>query len=89
MAVDLQGEKVKAGRIADARIVKNVINSDDAVLGAVRDDDEFFYALRVQLPSGKEYPVLLTQLELAKAIQRAQNNPEDVPHVSHIREMFD
>ena len=45
--------------------------------------------LRVQFPNGKEKHLLFTDKELQKALDRAAKNPEDLPKVCWIRDIFD
>lgn len=70
MAKDLEGRKIKPGRIGDLQLVRNQLKQPRA-----RD---YYYLLRMQLPSGKEIPALFTPKQIADAISRAHKNPEDV-----------
>ncbi len=45
--------------------------------------------IRVQLPNGREVPLLFTDKELLRARKRADKNPEDLPLVSTLRDLFD
>lgn len=45
--------------------------------------------IRVQFPDGKERRLLLTDSQIKVALERAKKNPEDLPKVSWIRDMFD
>ena len=89
MARDAKGNPVAHGRIGDVRVVKNLTSHRDARPGGGREDDAYWYALRVQLPSGRETPLLLSAAEMAAAIHRARNNPEDVPHTGAVRDLLD
>lgn len=73
--------KIKSKRIGDIQKVQNskqhwVANSE-------------YNFIRVQLSNGKEVALLLTDKELARAIERATKNPEDLPKTSVFRNMFD
>ena len=89
MAKNLKHVDVKAGRIADVRIVKNMMNLADVKRGRRREGDEFWYALRVQMPDGSEHALLVSQDEMARAMKRARDNPEDVPEVGKMRDLLD
>ncbi len=45
--------------------------------------------LRVQLPSGEEVSLLLTDKEFQRATERADKNQEDLPTVSWLRDALD
>ena len=45
--------------------------------------------IRVELEDGKEIPLLFTDAEIKRAVDRAKKNPEDLPKVNKIRDMFD
>lgn len=45
--------------------------------------------IRVQREGGVEIPLLFTDHEIIKAAERAAKNPEDLPKVSVIRNLFD
>ena len=45
--------------------------------------------IRVQLEDGSEVKLLLTDGELCRAKARAEKNPEDLPKVSKLRNIFD
>ena len=89
MARDTKGNAVAHGRIGDVRIVKNLTSHHDARPGSRREDEAYWYALRVQLPSGRETPLLFTAAEMATGIDRARKNPEDVPHTGAVRDLLD
>jgi hypothetical protein len=89
MAKDLKGEAVAHGRLGDVRIVKNLISDHDGRFGARREDDGYWYALRVQLPDGRETSLLLSATEVAAGMERARKNPEDVPHTGFVRGLVD
>lgn len=89
MARTLKGEPVAHGRIGDVRVVKNLTSRHDGRPGAKRDDDAYWFALRVQLPNGRETSLLLSAAEMAAAIDRARKNPEDVPHTGAVRDLLD
>ena len=89
MAKDPKGNPVNHGRIGDVRIVKNLTSHQDGRVGARREEDAYWYALRVQMPSGREAPLLFSAAEMAAAIHRARKNPEDVPHTGAVRDLLD
>ena len=45
--------------------------------------------IRVQLESGEEVCLLLTDNEVLRGKERAKKNTEDLPHVSKFRNIFD
>ena len=45
--------------------------------------------IRVQLEDGKEIKLLFTDKEIERAKLRADKNPEDLPTVSKLRNLFD
>ena len=89
MAIDPSRTDVWAGRIADVRVVKNQMSLLDADSPTTAEPDPSYYALRVQMPDGREEHLLLTGTELARAIKRARDNEEDVPRVNPIRDALD
>jgi hypothetical protein len=89
MARDPKGNAATHGRIGDVRVVKNLTSHHDARPRAGREDDSYWYAMRVQLPSGRETSLLLSAGEMAAAIERAHKNPEDVPHTGFVRDLLD
>ena len=89
MAIDPNWADVWAGRIADVRLVKNRMSMLDANAPSDAEPDASYYALRVQMPDGREEHLLLTAMELARAIKRARDNEEDVPRVNPIRDALD
>ncbi len=50
---------------------------------------EKYNFIRIQLPDGKEVELLLTDKEVERGIDRARKNPEDLPKVSKLRDLFD
>jgi hypothetical protein len=80
-AKDKQGQTVKSGRLGDLKIV---INQDRGSTASAE-----YYAIRAQLPDGKETALLFTAKEIEKAAQRAAKNPEDVPSVPFLFDFFD
>jgi len=83
------GKKAKAGRIGDVRVVKNLLSVAAATdLSKIQRDDHWYH-LRVQFERGQEADLLFTNAEVARALRRAKDNPEDVPSVSRIRDMLD
>ena len=89
MAKDLQGNPVAHGRIGDVRVVRDLVSQHDARPAAGRESDAYWFALRVQLPSGRETSLLFSADEMATAIERAKRNPEDVPHTGIVRDLLD
>ena len=45
--------------------------------------------IRVQFPNGKEKSLLFTDSQIKVALNRADKNPEDLPKVSWLTDMFD
>lgn len=76
MAKDANGKKVKVGRLGDLKIV---VNQDPKPTA-----NKSYYAIRLQLPDGKEISALFTESQVAQAVLRAKKNPEDVPEASSI-----
>jgi hypothetical protein len=70
----------KIGRIGDIVIVANQKPKPGA--------NKEYFALRVQLASGKEVNALFSEKQLADAIKRAEKNPEDVPKAGNIFDWF-
>ena len=81
MAKDKSGRTVMGGRIGDIQQVKNI----EPRLNANLD----YYHVRVQGKNGKEFSLLLTAHELKRATKRALTNPEDLPKVRWLRNLFD
>jgi len=81
MAKDLAGKIVRGGRIGDIQEVTNI----KAKLNA----ETTYFHIRVQDSNGKEFSLLLTTHELKRAVQRALENPEDLPKVRWLRDLFD
>jgi hypothetical protein len=48
-----------------------------------------YNAVRIQFPNGEEKTLLFTDSEIAKALDRAQKNSEDVPKISKLKDLFD
>jgi hypothetical protein len=72
---------MKSKRIGDLQTVKNSKKHWAA-------KDKYNY-IRVQLENGKELKLLFTDAEITRAQTRASNNPEDLPVISKIRDIFD
>jgi len=83
------GQRAKAGRIGDVRVVKNLMSMRDARDWSKMEAADHWYHLRVQFESGRESDLLFTSHEIARALKRAQRNPEDVPKVSRLRDALD
>jgi hypothetical protein len=81
MAKDIKGKTVKAGRLADLQEVKNQGRAGRAATK--------YNHVRVQLPDGREVSLLFTDSEVIRAHNRAKKNPEDLPTVSWLRNLFD
>lgn len=81
MAKSINGDIIKAGRLGD---LQEVLNQDKLPAAAKK-----YSHLRVQLPSGEETSLLFTDYEIKKAIERAKKNPEDLPQVGWLRDLFD
>ena len=77
----LIGNKLKAKRVAD---VQKVFNKCKHPAAAAK-----YNHFRLQLESGEEVHVMLTDRELKNGIDRAKKNPEDCPPVSFIRDLLD
>lgn len=45
--------------------------------------------IRVQFPNGDEKHLLFTDHEINVALDRAKKNPEDLPPISWVRDLFD
>lgn len=72
---------MNAKRIGDVQIVPNTKKHQLA--------NEKYNFIRVQREDGKEISLLFTDREIAIAVARAQKNPEDLPKVSKLRNIFD
>ena len=46
-------------------------------------------SIRVQMPDGKEVPLMFTDTEFNVGAERAEKNSEDVPKVSWITDLLD
>lgn len=62
-----------------------IVENKDKKFGAA---DEY-YAVWVENPKGKEYPLLFTERELKAAFERAEKNPEDIPKKGFFTDLFD
>ena len=64
-------------------------------LTTVENKDKHFAAnsrynyIRVQFQNGEEAKLLFTDFEIKRALIRAAKNPEDLPDVSVLRDLFD
>lgn len=83
------GRKAKAGRLGDARLVRNLLSVKDALDRSRMEPDACWYHLRVQFEDGREKDLLFTRFEIARALKRARENPEDIPKVSALRNLLD
>lgn len=81
MAKNTVGKDVIGGRIGSIQEVTNIAPRLNANLD--------YYHVRVQDKDKKEFSLLLTSHELKRAVQRALNNPEDLPKVRWLRNLFD
>jgi len=81
MAKSLKGKDLKAGRIADLQVVMNQFPVGQAAAK--------YNHIRIQLPSGEERSLLLTDHEIKRASERADKNREDIPSVSWLRNALD
>jgi len=81
MALDITNKTIKAERIGD---LKEVINRNPRFHAAKK-----YNYIRVQFPNGMEVPLLFTNNQIKRAIERANKNPEDLPEVSWIRNLLD
>lgn len=83
------GKRARAGRLGDVRVVRNLLSMREATDRRKLEADDCWYHLRVQFEDGKERDLLFTRLEVARAIKRARDNPEDVPDVNALRDLLD
>lgn len=81
MAYSINGNKIKAKRVADSQKIFNSCKHPKAAAA--------YNHFRLQLEDGKEVHVMLTDRELLNGIKRAEKNPEDCPEVSFIRDILD
>jgi hypothetical protein len=81
MAKSKTGKTVMAGRIGDIQEVTNIEPRLNANLN--------YFHVRVQDKDKKEFALLLTTHELKRAVKRALSNPEDLPKVRWLRNLFD
>ena len=72
---------MNAKRIGDVQTVKNTKKHWAAA--------EKYNFIRVQLANGQEVELLLTDKEVTRAQDRAKKNPEDLPKISKLRNLFD
>lgn len=68
-------------RIGDVLIIENSNKITNAA-------NEYYY-IRVQMPDGKEIPLMFTDTEFKIAVERAEKNTEDVPKVSWLSDLLD
>lgn len=83
------GQKVRGGRIGDAKLVRNLLSMKDALNRRRMEAADCWYHLRVQFEGGQEKDLLFTPFEIARAMKRAKENPEDIPKVNVIRNLLD
>ena len=72
---------MKAKRLGDLQTVRNSKKH--------RAANDTYNFIRVQTEDGKEVGLLFTDAEIVRAQLRAVKNPEDLPAVSKIRNLFD
>lgn len=90
MAISVKtGRKARAGRIGDAKLVRNLLSMEDALNRKRMEAADCWYHLRVQFEGGQEKDLLFTRFEIARAMKRAKENPEDIPKVSVLRNLLD
>lgn len=51
--------------------------------------NNYYWFSYVQLPSGEEIPIMLTEKELERAKSRAKKNVEDCPEKGWLTDLFD
>lgn len=73
--------KQKAKRLGDLQEVENTNPHPAANLK--------YNHIRVEFPCGEEKSLLFTDAEILRALARAEKNPEDLPKVSCLRDIFD
>jgi hypothetical protein len=73
--------RVTGKRIGDLQLVDN--------LGKKPAAADRYNHIRIQFPDGSERHLLLTDHQVKVALDRARKNPEDLPEVSWLRDMFD
>lgn len=73
--------KPKAKRIGDLQIVDNTARK----FGSAKE----YYFIRLQMPDGRELPLLLTLAQLQAAMDRAKANPEDLLKAGILRNALD
>ena len=74
-------KKVSGKRIGDLQLVENMLKKPAAA--------EKYNHIRIQFPDGEERHLLFTDREIRVALERADKNPEDLPKVSWLRDLFD
>lgn len=72
---------MKANRLAD---IQEVLNENPHWAAAKK-----YNHVRIEFPNGEEKSLLFTDAEIARALTRAEKNPEDLPTVSWLRNLFD
>lgn len=72
---------MKAKRIAD---VQKVLNKNPHWAALLE-----YNHIRIQFPDGCEESLLLTDVEIKRALERARKNQEDLPKVSWLRDFLD
>ncbi len=83
------GKKTRAGRLGDAKLVRNLVSMKDAKDRKRMEKHDSWYHLRAQFEDGKEKDLLFTRFEIGRAMKRARENPEDVPRVNPLRNWLD
>jgi hypothetical protein len=83
------GNRIKAGRIGDVRVVRNLLTLREAEDISRIDSNDCWYHIRVQFENGQEENLLFTCYDIVRALRRARENPEDVPPVNPIRDALD
>ena len=83
------GREVRAARLGDARLVRNLLSLREAEDPARIEPDDAWYHVRLQFEDGHEADLLFTRFEILNAIKRARDNPEDVPKVNPLRNWLD
>jgi hypothetical protein len=79
MTKRLDNETVTAGRILKVWNEKRPKFSNE---------NKLYYVIHAER-DGEEFPIMLTENELQRAIRRAERNPEDVPKKSFLNDIFD
>lgn len=81
MAKDQKGREVKSGRLGDCTVVVNQNRHHAA--------NARYFSFRAQFDGDIEVSLLFTENELRRARNRALKNPEDVPDVPFLMDLFD